>query len=169
MAIVSISYNKIHAEKSKKQSNNQVSIKNNVAITNVSYGASAHTSQKAIIFEFSFSITYEPEMGIITIEGAVIDIEEEKKAKDIVDMWTKEKRIERDLTARIISIVIEKGYIKGILISQDLGLPSPVPLPKVRMDGGNNANVPKKEEKKEEKVEEKKEDKKNNGNNNKKK
>ncbi|MFA6088434.1 MAG: hypothetical protein WC755_01095 [Candidatus Woesearchaeota archaeon] len=166
MAIVSISYNKIHAEKSKKHNNGQVSIKNNVAITNVSYGASNHTSQKAIIFEFSFSITYEPQVGVITIEGAVIDIEEEKKAKEIVDMWEKEKRIERDLTARVISIVIEKGYIKGILISQDLGLPSPVPLPKVRMDGGNNANASKKEEKHEEKKEEPK---KNNANNNKKK
>jgi len=153
MAIISINYSKIHAEKSKKQSTGQISIKNNVGITNITLGTS-HTSekQKAIIIEFTFSITYEP-IGLISIDGAIIDIEEDAKAKEIVDMWTQHKRVEKDLTTKVITIVLEKCTIKAIIISQDIGLPSPVPLPKVRM----NVEGANKEEKKESKEDAKKE------------
>jgi hypothetical protein len=134
MAIVSINYNKVHAEKKSQQFSGQISIKNNVSITNISIGnIQSSDKQKALVVDFAFSIVYEP-IGIITIEGSVIDIEDETKAKDCIELWDKEKKVDKELTTRVISVVLEKCSIKAIMLSQDIGLPSPVPLPRIKVN-----------------------------------
>jgi hypothetical protein len=158
MAIVSINYNKVHAEKNKKQSPGQISIRNNVSITNISLGnMRASDKQKAIVVDFSFSITYDP-IGLISIDGSIVDIEEEAKAKDFIDVWEKHKRVEKDLTTKVITVVLEKCTIKAMILSQDIGLPSPVPLPRIKINNETLANGPKEEKKESKKEETKKEE-----------
>jgi hypothetical protein len=133
MAIVSINYNKISSEKSRKPFKGQISIKNNVSINNVAVGE-VNANQKAIIIDFSFSIMYEPGIGNVSINGSVVDLEDEKTANQIAELWGKNKRIDKELTTKVISVVLEKCTIKAITLSQDIGLPSPVPLPRLKIE-----------------------------------
>lgn len=142
MAIVSINYSKISAQKSRKPFKGQISIKNNVSINNVAVGdLSATANQKGIVIDFSFSIVYEPSIGVIAIEGSVVDLEEEKAAKEIADMWSKNKRLDKDITTKVISVVLEKCTIKALMLSQDIGLPSPVPMPRLKIESDAKVDI----------------------------
>lgn len=134
MAIVSMGYTKVLAEKARKKHDGQITIKNNIAITNVTEGSSAQAAQKAIMFSFSFQTEYSPGVGNITIEGFVVDIQEEAKAKEVLMMWDKHKRVEKDITQKVVALILDKCNIKALVLSQDVSLPSPIPLPTVKIN-----------------------------------
>ena len=134
MAIVSMGYTKVLAEKARKKNDGQITIKNNIAITNVAEGSSAQSAQRAIMFSFSFQTEYSPEVGNITIDGYVVDIQEDAKAKEILMMWNEHKRVDKDITQKVVAVILDKCNIKALVLSQDVGLPSPIPLPTVKVN-----------------------------------
>lgn len=135
MAIISINYTDIVAKKETNAKKGQVSIKNNISIANVTLAdVSASPGQKAVVFEYKFAMEYAPEFGLISITGNVVELTDEKTAKDLVEMWDKNKRVDKVLTKNIFSVVYDKCIIKAIALSQDVALPPPVQLPKVKMN-----------------------------------
>ena len=134
MAIVGMGITKINVEKL-ESAKGKVGIKNNISIkkvdlTDLNFGASA---QKGLRFSFSYVSVYTPKIGEILIEGDIIDLIEEKKAKEIADEWKKSKKIPGIVMNRILNAVLEKCNIEALLLAREVNLPSPVPLPKVKL------------------------------------
>ena len=95
----------------------------------------ASDGKKGLKFTFSFNCTYEPELGKIDVEGQVLFIEDAKKVDEIKASWDKNKRIPMDIMERIINASLHKGNIQAIKVSEEVDLPSPLPLPKVKPSG----------------------------------
>ncbi len=136
MVIVGFSFTKIDVER-KKATGGKLGIKNNVAIKSVeksdlSFGAS---KQAAVKFGFEFSSKYEPDVGQILLAGEVLDVEDEKKTNDIIGQWKKDKKVPQDVMGNILNTVLARCNVEALILSRDVNLPSPIPLPKVSTKG----------------------------------
>jgi hypothetical protein len=133
MTVVGFNLNKILVEK-KKPIKGKVNISNNVKITNAEEQALSlgKTKEKGLKFSFEFSSKYEPEIGEITLVGDIVSIEDEKKVKEITAAWKKDKKLGPDLMTGLLNTVLAKCNIKALILSQEINLPPPIPMPKVK-------------------------------------
>ena len=139
MTIVGFNFNKINVEK-KEGKSGKVNISNNVAIkdivnTDLSLGSE---KQKAIKFVFEFVSKYAPDLGEIVLGGDVLYLEDTTKVNKILDDWKKNKRVEKVLMSTLLNTVLTKCNIQALILSQEVNLPSPIPLPKVKMESGED-------------------------------
>jgi hypothetical protein len=134
MTIIGFNFIKINIEK-KGPVKGKINISNNVSIKDVeeikiSLGKS---EQKALRFIFEFVSKYEPNIGDITLKGEIIDLEDDKKTKEITDKWKKDKKLSKDMTTLLLNNVLAKCNIQALILSRDINLPPPIPMPKVEV------------------------------------
>ena len=135
MTIVSFNFTKLEAEK-KEAEKGKVNIKNNISITGVEEKdlSLGNQKQKVISFTFEFTSTYEPNIGSIRLVGDVYYMEDSKKVKEILDGWKKDKKLPKDLMTRILNVVLNKSNIQALILSEQVNLPPPIPMPKVQTE-----------------------------------
>jgi len=144
MGMISFNFTKMDIEK-KKAVTGKVNIGNNVVIKEVSEkDISFAKDQKGIQFNFEFTSKYEPDYGYINLNGEVLYLEEKARAKEIIDDWKKNKRVEKELMANVLNNVLMKCNIQALILSQSINMPPPIPLPKVNVDMENPEPVQKK-------------------------
>lgn len=134
MTIVKINLHRVLAERSLDAKGGQVKINNNVTLKNVEEMGFAVEGKKGLKFTFAFNCNYEPNLGRIEVEGQVFYIDDQKVVEDIKKGWVKDKKIPMEVMEQIINASLHKGNIQAIKISEEVNLPSPLPLPKVRSE-----------------------------------
>ncbi len=137
MTIVKINLYKVNAERNVNSKTTQVRINNNVALKDVQEMSFAADGKKGLRFDFMFNCSYEPDLGKIEVAGQVLYIEEAKKVEEVLKNWKKDSKIPVDVMEQIINAALHKGNIQAIKISEDVSLPSPLPLPKVKTESHN--------------------------------
>ena len=132
MTIVGFNFTKINVER-KKLAKGKINIKNNVGIKNVEEAdlSLGKSKQSGLRFVFEFTSSYEPNVGEITLTGEVLYLAEEKAVKEVLKGWKKNKKIPKDFTAAVLNTVLQKCNIQALMLSKDINLPPPIPLPKV--------------------------------------
>jgi hypothetical protein len=132
MTIVKINIHKVNAERNLESAGGQIKINNNVSIKNVEDLAFDVDGKKGLKFSFSFNCNYEPDLGKIEVEGQILFVESSAKIEEIKKGWDKTKKIPIDIMEQVVNAALHKGNIQAIKISEEVNLPSPLPLPKVR-------------------------------------
>lgn len=132
MTVIGFNFRKITAEKG-PTSSGKISIANNVSLKNVEEASIpvGNKKQKALKFTYEFVTTYEPKAGAIKIEGEVVYLSQEDVVEKTLKEWKKNKKIDNEMLTPILNTILAKCSVKGLLISQDLNLPSPMQLPRV--------------------------------------
>ncbi|MBR9693310.1 hypothetical protein GOV07_05300 [Candidatus Woesearchaeota archaeon] len=131
MAIVGFSFTSISAEK-KAAARGNVKINNNVVIKDVKdANLNMATGKKGVRVHFGFQTIYDPEIGNIAFEGDVILLEDTKAAEKILESWKKEKHLPKELMPPILNHILERANVQALIMARDIGLPSPIPMPKV--------------------------------------
>ncbi len=136
MTIVKINLHKVNANRNLESKGGQVRINNNVAIKNVEEMTFSLEGKKGLKFNFAFNCNYEPDLGKIEVEGQVLFVDEVKKIQEILKSWNKDKRVPMDVMEQVVNAALHKGNIQAIKISEEVNLPSPLPLPKVQAGSG---------------------------------
>ena len=133
MTIIGFSFRKINAERGKMDKGSKINVANNVTVKNVEESVIPVGSkkQKALKFTYLFSTQYTPKVGFINIEGEVLYLAPEDKVKETIKSWKKGKKVEKTMLAPVLNAVLSRCSVKGLLVSQDLNLPSPMQLPHV--------------------------------------
>jgi len=132
MPVIGFNFSKMHVEKT-GPAKGKISINNNVALkdvieTELNLGKQ---TQKGAIFKFEFSSEYEPKVASLILAGEVVYIDDEKQIKNILSEWKKGKKVEKDLMTSILNNVLNKCNIQALILSKDMNLPSPIPMPRV--------------------------------------
>ena len=132
--IVGFGFTKLSAEK-KEVPKGKIDINNNVSIKDVVEDSFSlgKDKQNVVKFIFEFTSKYEPAVGNILFEGEILYMDEPKKAKEILASWKKDKKIPKELMAGLLNTILTKCNVQALILSQDVNLPSPIPLPKVQM------------------------------------
>jgi hypothetical protein len=145
MTIVKINLHKVNAERNLDSKAGQVKINNNVSLKDVEEMSFAVEGKKGLKFTFTFNCSYEPNLGKIEVAGQVLFVDDEKKITEVKKSWDKDKKVPMDIMEQIVNAALHKGNIQAIKISEDVSLPSPLPLPKVRSGMGQATSDNKKE------------------------
>ncbi len=133
MVIVGFGFTKILGEK-KGPARGKVKINNNVAIKDVQdANLSMGQGKKGLKIHFLFETRFSPELGNLTFEGDVVVLENAKTAEGVMAEWKKNKRLPKEMMPNVLNHVLERTNIQALLTARDLGLPAPVPLPKVNV------------------------------------
>ena len=132
MAVISFNFTKVIAEQSKPVTG-KIKIGNNVKIdsaesADINFGGS---SKAGIRFGFEYKSTYQPEIGGITLKGNLIYLQDTDKVKKVLDTWKKDKKVVPEVAKEVLGAVLNRCNIQALILSRDVGLPSPIPLPKV--------------------------------------
>ena len=131
MAVVGFSFTKVNAEK-KQPVKGKISINNNVTVKNIEeISLAIGKDQKGLKFSFEFTAKYDPEVANINLDGEVVYMAKADEAKDILAKWKKEKKIAPGVMGKVLNTALAKCNIQALILSNDLNLPAPIPLPKV--------------------------------------
>ena len=132
MTIVGFYFTKIEAIK-KDGVKGKINIANNVSITDVKENETSFgtETQKGITFTFKFTSKYSPEAGEINLEGTVLYMDTKENTKKILTSWKKEKKLDKEVMKSILNTILTKSNIQALILSKDINLPPPIPLPKV--------------------------------------
>ena len=140
MTVVGFNFNKIIVEKNKPLQG-KVSINNNIAITSIedkglSLGNLKQTGLK-VMFEYVVKYSNESKdtLAHIDLGGEVLLLEEEAKVKAVLEEWKKDKKLGKELTLKVLNMALSKCNVQSMILSRDLNLPSPIPLPKLDSTG----------------------------------
>ena len=133
--IVGFGFTKLSAEKH-EAAKGKIDINNNVSIRDVredSFSLGKDKQQNVLKFMFEFASKYEPSVGTILFEGELLYMEEPKKAKEILGSWKKSKEIPKELMAVLLNTILTKCNVQALILSQEVNLPPPIPMPRVQM------------------------------------
>ena len=133
MTIVGFNFTKIEAEK-KEALKGKINVNNNVTIKGVEEKkiSLANDKQKVLSFTFEFIAKYDPDIGLIKFVGEVLLMEETKKTKELLDGWKKDKKLPKEIMPVILNTVLNKCNIQALILSEQINLPPPIPLPKLQ-------------------------------------
>lgn len=133
MTIIGFNFTSISVEK-KAPVKGKVNISNNISLKEVkdTQLALGTSNQPGLRFEFEYTSKYEPDIGSIVLKGEIIDIEEEKVVKDVVKEWKKSKSLSKEIRKNVLSHILTKCNIEAVVLSRELNLPSPIPMPKIQ-------------------------------------
>ena len=133
MTIVGFNFTKIEGEK-KDMIKGKININNNVHINKVEEKdlVLGNQKQKVLSFNFEFTAKYDPNVGSIKLTGNVLYMEDSKKVKDILDGWKKDKKLPKEFMPNILNTVLNKCNIQALILSEQINLPPPMPLPKLQ-------------------------------------
>lgn len=135
MTVIGFSFTKMLVEKI-APIKGKVSINNNVGIKGLEETKlNINSDRKALKLDFEFTSTYEPNIGKILLTGEVIYLVDKAKAEEAVKNWKKNKKIEKDMMTKVLNNVLAKCNIQALIMSKDMNLPPPIPLPKVGEKG----------------------------------
>ena len=133
--IVGFGFTKLSAEKL-DPAKGKIDINNNVSIKDVqedNFSLGKDKQQNVLRFIFEFTSNYEPSVGKILFEGELLYMEEPKKAKEILSDWKKNKKLPKELMGLLLNTLLTKCNVQALILSQQVNLPPPIPLPKVQM------------------------------------
>ena len=133
--IVGFGFTKLSAEK-KEAAKGKIDINNNVSIKDVVEDdlTLGKDKQNVIKFIFEFTSNYEPSIGKILFEGELLYLEEPKKVKELLSGWKKDKKIPKEIMAGLLNSILTKCNIQALILSQEINLPAPIPMPKVQIN-----------------------------------
>ncbi len=131
--IVSFFLNKVHLEKKTLPTALvKIETQNNIKINNITEQALASIAkEKALKFDFSFVVKYEPNIAEAKLDGGIIFLTDEKKMKEIVEKWQKEKKMNAALSQHVINFIMTKCNVRVLQWAQELNLPPHIPFPRI--------------------------------------
>lgn len=137
MAVIGLNFTKMSVEK-KENAKGKLSIKNDVALKDVKKEAFVFGDSKrdGLKFVFNFVTNYNVDndsVATIDLVGEIIAIEKPEIVKSILAQWKKDKKLDVPLMASVLNHALSKSYVQALLLSKELSLPSPMPLPRVNI------------------------------------
>ena len=90
------------------------------------------------LIEYEFKIDYmleEPKgqsFGNISIIGEILYADKQDFIKNLVKEWKEDKKLDKGILGMIINIAMNDAQIEAIVQANKIGLPSPLPLPKLK-------------------------------------
>lgn len=136
MPIIRINLHKVKAERNLEAKGGQIKLNNNVSLSDVQEMDFNKDGKKGLKFSFGFDCNYEPDLGKIEVAGQVFYVEEAKLIKEIKESWDKTRKVPTVVMEEVINAALHKGNVQAIKTAEDVGLPSPLPMPKVASGKG---------------------------------
>ncbi len=91
---------------------------------------SAGEKKSGASIDYIYTTSYG-EKTSIEIEGSLFVVGEDKALKDLIKNYKKNKKLDDNIAAIVLRRIFEVGMTNSVVISQAMGLPAPIHIPKV--------------------------------------
>lgn len=135
MAIIGFNFKKLQGER-KETPKGGVEVNHSLKIDDIKKTPLTVGGSKTDVLrvDFSFDILYGNSGGKIAIAGDVIYTDTKEIIEETLKKWESEQKLASQISQEIHKFIYNKAIIKALELSDSLGLPAPVPLPKVKSD-----------------------------------
>ena len=112
-------------------------INNNSTLTTVTGEAGT------LSISFVFSCNYEPNVGVIRIEGNLEMNEGEEAVKKALDEWKNSgrKNLPKDIAEKVHNAILSNCVLEASILARDVKLPAPLPVPHVQIGKDSAADT----------------------------
>tara|TARA_Y100000310_G_C20340722_1_gene649657 strand:- start:56 stop:511 length:456 start_codon:yes stop_codon:yes gene_type:complete len=145
MAVISFTFDKYNVER-KKPLEIPINVENGMNIVDVreeDIPLSNGNKEKVLRFHYEYKVDYKPNQAIIEIAGHLIYLPPKGDAKQILETWNKEKKLDKEVMQQVMNNILLRCQVKALALGQDINLPPHIRLPTV-----TSAPAPKEEDKK---------------------
>lgn len=137
MTVIGFSFTKLTAEL-KKPSKGNLKVNSHVKIngldkTNLSFD----NKKTALKADFTYAVEYEPAVGNIEFKGDILFLQEQDEAQKLLDQFAKKKNVPKKIATVLVNNILKKSTMQAIIMSRDIALPPPIPLPGVKTKAGS--------------------------------
>ncbi len=107
----------------------QINVNNNSTVTQVV------EKEGKLEISFVFTSNYEPNVGLIKIEGELLVDYPKKDIKKIVKEWEKsgQKTLPKDVAEGVHNTILANCVVEATILSREVHLPAPIPTPRVSL------------------------------------
>lgn len=111
---------------------------NNVEGINLNVNVTAVTQDKKLLaLKYSCVTDYTPKVAQITVDGELmVEVETEKKAKEIAEQYKKDKQLPDELAEEVVTAVNYSSTATGTLLSFGMGLSAPINVARAKIVKG---------------------------------
>jgi hypothetical protein len=89
--------------------------------------------QSLIKFKFEYKIMYLPDIATTEIVGHIHFLTNKTIKDKILKDWDKESKLDQNLSRQLVNYIFTKCGVKALSLSQQVGLPPHIDLPKIRI------------------------------------
>lgn len=134
MPVITVGFNKILVQRLGKSAGGSIKINSNVSIVDIEKTelALGTLKQNALRFTFEHVTKYEPKYAEIELTGDLIYYTNAEAVDAILKEWKKDKKAPKEVTTEVINHLLVRCNIEALILSREMNLPSPIPLPKVQ-------------------------------------
>lgn len=132
MPIVGLSFDSVEAKRDKEQRiRTEIKVNSVPRINSVKeVTISSLGNKKVLSLAFEFVTNYNPRVGEIKIGGDLLYMTDDNKK--LLKQWEKDKKLPEKPSLEILNYLFRKCLLKVSNIAEDLQLPPPLPMPRVK-------------------------------------
>jgi len=132
--ITGFTIEKLDVQRNDIDEKSKIKIHNNLQIIDVEEQKLPFKDKKvALKFKFDYSVTYEPKLGNINMQGHILYLGD--NTDEIIKYYKKEKKIKNaTIGINVLNAISNKCNVKALGLSQDVNLPLPINLPKLKFE-----------------------------------
>ncbi|MEA3254556.1 MAG: hypothetical protein U9Q22_01845 [Candidatus Altiarchaeota archaeon] len=84
---------------------------------------------------FLFSCNYEPNIGLIRIEGDLLLSDSKENIERAITEWedSGSKNLPPDIAEKVHNIILSNCIVEAVILSKEVQLPAPIPTPSVSL------------------------------------
>jgi hypothetical protein len=128
MNIFNIDFTKIQAEK-QNVPQGDINVNNGINIEDIAEAKMAVAEGKtAMNLTFTFKALFQPDIGSVELNGTATLLADDDEATNILEHWEENESVPQEHGDQIINALMKKSSVQSILLSREVGLPSPLPF-----------------------------------------
>lgn len=132
MTIIGFNFSKMLAQQ-KKAAKGNLKIGTNVKIDGLEKTSLVFDKERmALKLNFTYNVRYDPDIGGVELQGDILFLQEKKVAEGLLAEWEKKKALPKKVSSGLVNAIMQKCVVQALILTKDIGLPSPLPLPKVK-------------------------------------
>jgi hypothetical protein len=130
MAIIGMSFKTMEARREEEEIKAEIKVNSVPKINSLKEITVPTLGKKVLSLAFEFVTSYDPRVGEIKIGGELLYLTPNNK--EILKQWEKEKKLPEAASLEVLNYLFRRCLLKVSNIAEDLQLPPPVPLPKIK-------------------------------------
>lgn len=110
----------------------EVEIKSKINVFNiVEQDLKVADGKTTLRLEFTYDIEYAPKFADIHFGGHLLAVLEPKEAKEVLQKWKDDKKLDKDLRYASYNAIFHKCNVKAFELEEDFNLPLHLKLPQI--------------------------------------
>ena len=132
MTVVGFALSKILIER-KEAIKGKIEVKSKLNVKNMKKEDIKLVEGKDVLrFDFDYSISYEPDLAKVDMQGHLLLMVEPKQTKELLKAWEKKAQVPEDVKIGVYNTIFHKCNIKALELEEDFNLPPHLQLPYIQ-------------------------------------